>query len=304
MSNLLVADYFKPQKIAQDYAKNRFLTYHPSLLLGFFTIAILLTMVSLQPVLAGTNFVLGWIMSLVFVGWKPMLKRLPLYLGIIGLVALANSWFTSIGMTTLFTIGNHNFTLESFVFGLTTGAILVGMLIWFRLATFFLSNNVILGTINRFAPNLALMISMILKLVPAFVKRAQLVELSKLALNPKKIFDSKIKQALTITSALVAWSMEESFDTAASMQARGYGATKRTSFRSTGLKDKDLYLSIWLIFSGSISIILSYLALQQFQFYPLLPRIKIWWGYLPYILFLSTPLLISLWGWLKWQISK
>jgi energy-coupling factor transport system permease protein len=135
-----------------------------------------------------------------------------------------NMLFVHYGETTLFTVKNIDFTLETLFYGFNQGMILSSVMVWFGIfSRVFDSERIIY--MFRFAPKSALIFSMVLGFIPRFVKKLDDVRDAKLALNggvKSKGLKNKFKDAMNELSALITYSLESSIITADSMEARGY----------------------------------------------------------------------------------
>lgn len=294
----------REDRTALDFAEDRFSTYHPLVLVTFFGTAIIATMLASHPVLAAVSWVLAFVVSMVAEGPARALGRLILIVPIIGVVTVANMYFVVLGSTELFSLGDRIFTLEATIFGVTTGLMLTAMLMWFAVAQRFIRNDDLLSLTSGVLPTLSLMVSMLFKLVPDFVRRAGLVSTAREALDPgTPSAGGRIRSAIDTSSVLVSWTMEDSLDTTDSMRARGYGAARRTSYRERGMKPRDIRMLIWMIVGGVSIIAATLLIVSRFRFYPEIADLGPAWTYPLIALYLLTPALVMGWGWLTWKLS-
>ena len=105
---------------------------------------------------------------------------------------------------------------------------------------------------------------------------------------------------MTLISALTDWALEGSIVTADSMRSRGYGCTRRTSFRIYRFTLRDGRLT-------ALMLILSVLTLvsggTQAGYTPEFFMDPPGWGLVFYLAFLLIPIAVSLKEAIVWHIS-
>jgi energy-coupling factor transport system permease protein len=91
----------------------------------------------------------------------------------------------------------------------------------------------------------------------------------------------------------MSWSMEDSIERSDAMRARGWGATDcRSCYLPDSFRNSDAFALAGLVLLAAASGLLVYVACSQWRFYPTMPRLVAWWGYVPYtvLALLSTAL--------------
>ena len=95
-------------------------------------------------------------------------------------------------------------------------------------------------------PALSLVLVMVLRLVPAYRRKAQQIAAARSCIGRSACagdpLASRIRDGSTQLSVLTSWALEGAVITADSMRSRGYGCTKRTSFRLWHFTGTDRFL--------------------------------------------------------------
>ncbi|MEF9841230.1 MAG: energy-coupling factor transporter transmembrane component T [Raoultibacter sp.] len=281
-------------------------TYHPLVAVAFFAAMLLFCMLAMQPVYIVLSGLGAFSYGVFLRGWSMSARGLLWQLPIVAVIALVNPLFSASGSTELFHIGLRVVYLESLVYGLCMGAMLVAVMLWFSNAAVVLSSDKVMAVLGNAAPTIALMISMIDRLVPQFVRRGREVEAVQTACLPTNAQTGreKMMDRLRLTSVMMGWSMEDSLETADAMRSRGWGIAKnRTTYRRYRFCLHDGVALVLLGVLAAFNAFLAQVACSQFQFYPTLSVLKLWWGYVPYAIFVFMPLLLQVEEEIRWMRS-
>ena len=112
--------------------KDCFSTYHPIINFTYFAAIFAFSMFERHPVFLGISCVCALIYSVYLKGRKAALFALCAALPIFIVSTVLNPIFNHEGYTLLFYMKNGNpVTLESILFGMVSGAMLVAILMWF-----------------------------------------------------------------------------------------------------------------------------------------------------------------------------
>lgn len=134
------------------------------------------------------------------------------------IITLVNSLVAPRGTNIVLWVAGRSITLDSINYGATTGVMLVAAIIWCMILTTLMTTDHIVRLL-RPVPRIGLLISMILKLVPEYVRRyKQVSEANKMS--------SDRRGFIKTTSAVFTYALESSGDTAETMMIRGYGNRK------------------------------------------------------------------------------
>ena len=187
-------------------------------------------MFSQNPVLISISLVSGILYYCIKNGKKSVKGAWMLLLPIIGLIA--NPLFSHNGASILFFLNNNPVTLESALFGLSSGAAIAATLFWLASFTKIMTSDKLLYIFGSISPKLALILSMTLRYIPLFQKQIEKTNNAQKAMGLYKDDTAidKIKGGIRVVSVMVTWALENGVITADSMTARGYGTGKRSRF--------------------------------------------------------------------------
>ena len=297
--------------------------YHPTIPLLYIAGVLVLTMAAPHPVLAGMSLAAAAAYSLLLCGPASTAKMLAWQLPLLLLIAAANPLFSAAGSTELFRIGPRAFYAEALAYGFTTGAMLVAVLLWFSNANKVLNSDQVLMAGSRVAPVVSLMVSMVLRLVPQFLRRGRQVADAQRACSAahaactaaaggegnaelprflsRKAAQEDVAASARQVSVLMGWGMEDSLETADSLQALGWGSGPRSSYQTRRIRLRDGLLGAVLLALCAASAACAVWALRGFGFYPSLHGWVPAAAYLPFALLLALPFLLHLRERLLWR---
>lgn len=243
---------------------------HPIPLFVYFLSEILVCAFVWNPVLQLTALVGAALFCMLLQSRKAIVADLGFYLPLFCMIAVTNPLFSHNGVTPLFFLNGNPVTLEAFLYGFAIAVMIVAVLLWCKGAHEVISNDKFLYLFGKVTPKLSLVLSMALRFVPLFRRQMHKVSRAQKAMGlyTSKSYTDRLKSALRVFSAMIAWSMENAMETAASMQARGYGLKGRTHFSLFRFRPHDAVLLAVSV--GLLSITLAGVASGQtaFHFYP------------------------------------
>lgn len=306
--------------------------YHPAVPCVYFVSAVLITMLAFHPVITLLSLVFSLITYACLRGVRTCARSLLWICPLVLLIACANALFSQNGVTELARLGEYVVYAESCAYGLCMGAMLVAVIMWFACATCVLSSGKIMALLSRRLPTISFMMSYILRLVPLFAARgahiarvqkvctpagsnatpartnavsvqvaaAQLGSVCSTAVHPVPLHKSArlhIREGARILSVLMGWSMEDSLESADAMRARGWGVSaRRTRYIRCRFRLRDSVALVCVCALAMLSIVLSVVATSQFQFYPHMSVLLLWWGYVVIAFFFSLPVILEVEG--------
>ena len=243
-----------------------FKDFHPLSLIVYFISVISFTMITRNPILLLCSF-LGGIASVYFINRKTDLK---IYLIIFVMVAVTNPLFSHNGETVLFYLFDQRITLEAFVYGIGAGMLIVSIIYWFKLFSIVFTEDKLAWILGKIAPKLCVVFCMALRFVPLFKQNAVNIYNAQLSLG---IFDTttikgKLKMATNVFSALISLSIENAIETADTMQARGYGNNKRSSYSLVLVKKFDIAFTLTVLIADLLIALLILNNNGNFYYYP------------------------------------
>lgn len=198
--------------------------FHPLALLIYYISAIAPAMFvnDAQSVLA------SWLVGMLWLG--ALRRSFPagqLLFGVAAafVMALVNALVSHGGATELLFINGRAVTLEAIRSGALTGFMLSAVLVWFACFSENMTSEKLLALMGRL-PKFGLLASMVLRLVPEYTARFQKVRRAAQVNSAEETSDTPAGY-LRITSAVFTWALENSMQTADSMELRGYASGKK-----------------------------------------------------------------------------
>lgn len=234
--------------------KNRdaFSGYHPIINFLYFCLVLGFTMFLMHPVCLIISLFCSAYYYVGFNGAKSVNFFIRFALPMLLLTAIINPAFNHRGTVILCYLPTGNpLTLESILYGIAAGIMLVSVLLWFGCYTAVMSSDKFIYLFGKIIPSLSLMISMVLRFVPKFKSQFESVKEAQAGIGRDISNGSllkRLKNALNCFSIMVTWSLENAIDTADSMKSRGYGLKGRSAYSNYKFSEKDKYCLIWLCF--------------------------------------------------------
>ena len=206
--------------------------YHPTVLLVYFCSVLLVAMFVTNPIIQLSALLGGILFCGMLLGRRALPGNVAFYLSMFVLVAITNPLFSHNGVTPLFFLNGNPVTLEAFVYGAAIGVTVIGVMLWCRSLGEIMTSDKLLWLFGRVLPKFSLILSMALRFIPLFRRQLRRVSRAQRAMGlySSRGYVDRLRGALRVFTAMVAWSLENSVETAASMRARGYGIKGRTSF--------------------------------------------------------------------------
>ena len=233
-----------------------FSAYHPAVSFVYFTAVIFFSAFTMHPAVLITSAVCSSVYYITLNGRKAVLPLLKAVLPLLLITVIINPVMSNQGNTVLFRLPWHrNFTLESTLYGLAAGIMLLSLLLWFFNLSKVLTADKFLYLSGAFLPSLSLIITMSLRFIPLFKDRfIKVAEMQAATGNDihNGGIRKRIKIGVTCLLSVISWSLENSVQTADSMKSRGYGTGKRTSYSVFRFEDRDrnalIFISVCIFF--------------------------------------------------------
>ncbi|MEG0072272.1 MAG: energy-coupling factor transporter transmembrane component T [Raoultibacter sp.] len=280
-------------------------SFHPLVSVVFFATVLVFCMAAFQPVYLAISCVASFAYGVFLRGWRAVAHTLVWQVPLVMIIAAVNPLFSASGSTELFRVGVRVVYAESLFYGACMGVMLMAMMQWFANASCVLTSDKVMAVLGNKAPTIALMVSMINRLVPQFVTRGREIEAVQGACMPSVVSPTvraKTRQRLRLISVMMGWSMEDSLETADSMRARGWGACRqRSAYCRDRFRTGDGVVLGVLVALAALNAFLAFVACVQFQFYPTLSILTFWWGYVPYTALVATPILLQVGEMIRWM---
>lgn len=252
-------------------------SYHPLVLMVYFMAVLITAMFVSNPVLQ-TEALFGGILFCLMLQKKSEIKgNIGFYLPLFLMAALTNPLFSHNGVTPLFFMNGNPVTLEAFVYGVAIAVMLIGVLLWCKCYSEIMTTDKFLYLFGRLIPKLSLVLSMALRFIPMLKRQMKRVSHAQKAMGlySSKSITDRIKSGGRVFMAMIAWALENSIDTSASMKARGYGIKGRTSFSLFRFGKRDAVLLSVCIALSAVTIIQAGLGETVFYYYPRISALKV-----------------------------
>ena len=212
------------------------------------------TMFFMHPVSLGISLGAALAYAVYLRGRKAIRFSLVFMLPMMVMAALINPAFNHEGATLLTYLPSGNpLTLESILYGLAAAAMLAAVVTWFSCYTAVMTSDKFVYLFGRLIPALSLVLSMALRFVPKFQAQFHVVSEAQRCIG-RDVSDGgvirRIRNAVTIFSIMLTWSLENAIETADSMKSRGYGLPGRTAFSIYRFDDRDKMALGWLLYCG------------------------------------------------------
>lgn len=283
--------------------RDAFSACHPMVNFLFFVGAIGFGATIQHPAYAAAGVIGAAIYYLLLTGWKGM-KMVGGTAVVFCLISFLNPLINKSGKHVLFHYFGRPYTLEALYYGMALGAIFVVMLIWFGCYSAVLTSDKFTSLFGSVIPSLSLLLVMVLRLIPAFTRKAKQIigarrTIGKGVSQTDKLID-KARGGTTILSALTDWALEGSIITADSMRSRGYGTAKRTNFQIYRMTLQD-WILLAMILGMELAVILA--GGTDARFTPKLKLSPLGWGFPVYCVFLLIPTILHIKEAIAWRIS-
>ena len=240
----------------------------------YFALVLVFTMFFMHPVSLIISLACALAYAIYLNGKKAVRFSLMYILPMMLMAAIINPAFNHEGATILTYLPTGNpLTLESILYGLASAVMLASVITWFSCYNAVMTSDKFVYLFGRIIPALSLVLSMTLRFVPKFKAQLHVVSEAQRCVG-RDVSDGtmlqRLRNAITILSIMVTWSLENAIETADSMKSRGYGLPGRTAFSIYRFDDRDKTALIWLCFCG-FYIISGWMAGGlSWQYYPII----------------------------------
>lgn len=291
--------------------RDSFAEYHPLVNLIYFILVISFSLVLMHPLAQAVSLVCGVIYAVSIHGRKTVSFLLKFSLPMVIMTAFINSLFNHEGITVLLNFpGGNPLTLESLLYGLLAGVMIVSLISWFSSFSRVMTTDKLIYLFGKIIPALSLVLSMSLRFVPKFRSQLSVVADAQRSLG-RDVYSGSVlnrtKTAVHIFSVVITWALENAVETADSMKNRGYGLRGRTSFSLYKYEERDKYALVWLLFCGLFLIAGAMLSAFGFRYFPDIRYAAFDMTTIPFhfvfICLCLTPVIINLKEERKWKSS-
>ena len=292
--------------------KDTFSGYNPLITFLFFIGAVVFGMFFVHPAFLVCSFLLAFAYHITVRGargFRLLFGMLPLFI----LLSVVNPLFNTYGEHILFTyFGGRPYTLEALFYGMAIAAMFVSMMTWFALYNSVMTSDKFLYIFGKAAPAVSLVLSMIMRLVPNFRRKAEQITAARKCIGKAGSSGTKkekIRNGMTILSTLTTWALEGGIVTADSMRSRGYGSGPRSSFSIYRFDSRDKALLAIMCILVAVVLVCGIMGGAKAVY---TPALFISWfdnmytaaGLAAYFIFLSIPTVLNITEAITWRILR
>lgn len=226
--------------------------------------------------------------------------------------AIVNPLFHHEGVTLILYLKNGNpLTLESILYGLAAGVMLVSVLNWFSCYQVVMTEDKFIYLFGKAIPAMSLILSMVFRFVPKFKTQIEAISNSQKCIGRDVTNGTVINRAhhgMKILSVMTTWALENSVETADSMKSRGYGLRGRNNFSIYRFDTRDRIVTGLMALMGLV--VLGGIATKsvRFLYYPMIVMNPVTpaaiFTYLCYGMLCLLPVVINLAEDIKWHYLK
>lgn len=291
--------------------ESRFAKLHPALCFGFFMAAICITVLAQHPLYLAASLLAALCFNISLSG-KRALRRFAGILPLWALLSAINPLLNTLGERALFFCFGRPYTLEALCYGMVLSGMFVAMLEWFSAYNAVMTQDKFSYLFAALAPSIALLLTTVLRMIPNLTRKAKQIASARrcvgmgAAENAAK--KEKITAGIATLSALTSWALEGSVVTSDSMNSRGYGVGKRSSYHSYRFCAEDVAVSAVLLALLTVSLLALLGGGASAEYTPRLSLApasgRNLLGGIAYFLFLLTPSLLNLKEEIQWSISR
>lgn len=245
--------------------KDAFSRFHPAVNFAYFALVLGFTMRFVHPVCQVISLACAFAYSIFLRGARAARMNLLGLLPLIAVTALLNPLFSHQGVTILaYLPGGNPLTAESVLYGLSAGVVLAAALSWFCCVNEIMTSDKFVYLFGRFAPSLALLLSMTLRFVPRFTRQMRSAAAFRAASGgaPGK------RDAAAALSGVAGWAMENAVETADSMKSRGWGLGGRTAYSIYRFERRDAAAAIFMAADSAFILCAKFAGALGFRYYP------------------------------------
>lgn len=247
-----------------------FANFHPISLAVYFLCVIALTAFAANPVIQAVSLLGAALFCAVLFGRAGLGANIGFYLPLFILITLTNPLFSHDGVTPLFFMNGNPVTAEAFAYGASIAAAIVAVMLWCKCLCEVMTTDKSVYLFGRMIPKTGLILAMTLRFIPTFKRRAKRIARAQSAMGmyaSRGIVD-RVRGALRVFTATVAWSLESAMDAADSMKARGYGRGKRSTFSIFKFGRADAVMLAATLLLTACAVFGAARGSTAFRFYP------------------------------------
>lgn len=278
---------------------------HPAVILGYFASVTAFTMCVFHPAFIVISFAAS-LLCMLLIGRENVLRTLGTEIILFVLISIVNPLFSANGSTVIFAYFSRPFTLEALAYGMCAAAVFCGALQWLSCFGALFTEEKFVSLFSEISPSVTLLFAMVLKLIPELRKKLMRIkeDRKRICKGTAESVTGKTGVSAENLSALTGWALESAADTAASMNARGFGSGKRSSYAKYRFRARDAILFAIILLDGGFIAAALLNGGAGAVFYPRIDMADAAGTVLAaYALLMLLPVIIWISETLKWHIS-
>lgn len=291
---------------------SEFKTFHPIVNVVYFIFVIGFSCVFMHPASLCISLFCGFAYLTLLKGHRAIKGSLTYMLPMMLIMALINPLVNHNGATIIGYLPSGNpLTMESIIYGIAGAMMLISIICWFSCCSEIMTSDKILWLFGRVIPSLALVVSMTLRFVSQFFARFKEVAKAQRGIGRGVSTGNIIQRAkggLTILSIMITWALENSIETADSMNSRGYGQSGRTAFSIFVFDKRDAKALICIAVLGIYILAGGLMGGMHFSYFPSMAAAE--WSFFTFSIFAAyfalciIPIIIERWEARRWKSLK
>lgn len=266
----------------------------------------------MHPICLAISLCSGFAYSVALKGRKAIKTNVLYMLPTVFVMALMNPAFNHEGVTILTYLPSGNpLTLESVLYGIMSAVMLVSVICHFSCYTAVMTSDKFIYLFGRVIPSLSLILSMTLRFVPRFAAQLKVVANAQKCIGRDSANGSivqRAKNALSILSVMVTWSLENAVETADSMKSRGYGLCGRTAFSIFTFDKRDKFTLAYILLLGVYVFVGNTLGGMECRYFPSVKMAELSpfsvSVFAAYFALCALPIIIEMWEGRKWKVTE
>ncbi len=278
---------------------------HPAVIFGYFASVTAFTMCVFHPAFIVISFAAS-LLCMLLIGRENVLRTLGTEIILFVLISLVNPLFSANGSTVIFTYFSRPFTLEALAYGMCAAAVFCGALQWLSCFGALFTEEKFVSLFSGISPSVTLLFAMVLKLIPELRQKLMRIkeDRKRICKGTAESVTGKTGISAENLSVLTGWALESAADTAASMNARGFGSGKRSSYAKYRFRARDAILFAIILLDGGFIAAALLNGGASAVFYPRIDMADATGTVLAaYALLMLLPVIIWISETLKWHIS-
>ena len=247
---------------------------HPHVAFFYFASAVCLCVAVKNPIYIAASFACALLMNILLRN-RSGLKNFALLIPFFVILSCFNPLVSRWGDTVLFYLGGDKslpVTLEAFCYGLNNAFMLITIVLWFLAFNRVLTAEKLTFIFAPLFPGISIMLVMILRMIPFYRRRFRDISDGRrgLGLERGTSLSHRIREKMHVLAAVTSSTLEDGRTTAGSMENRGWGKAKRTSFIHYSFGAGDFLLLVIGILLLAVSVLSIVKGAGEMNFYPVI----------------------------------